>query len=157
MVSDTFGSLMEELGKLIHIKLVPDRYNSCLIKYKNGLKVQIQIEPSQEILMFCSELGQLVAGRYRENVMREALKANGLPEPPKGLFAFSQKTENLVLYGQISLHDLTAPAVHEFLEQFLKKAMIWYDAIAQGAIPSFAGNELSFGQKGGASGMFGLT
>jgi hypothetical protein len=156
MVTDRFGSLMEDLGKLIRIRLIPDSHNACLIKYPGGLFLQIELDQSQERINMGAEIGSLAPGRYRENVMREALKANGLPPPKVGIFAFSAKKEVLILFDYMELNDLTAPKIADFLEQFLQKANFWKDAIKRGDVPSFMGNEMSFGKKTGGAGMFGL-
>lgn len=155
MITDRFGSLMEELGKLMKTKLVPDKNNACLMMFKSGLKLQIELDASSERVMLASELGELPSGRYRENIFREALKANGLPPPHVGLFAFSKKKENLVIFDMLDLRDLTAGALFDFIVPFMQKAELWRSTISRGEVPSFMGNELSFGQKS-SSGMFGL-
>ena len=95
-------------------------------------------------------------GRYRENLFREALKANGLPMPRQGIFSYSKKKDSLVLFDTLFMNELTAQKMADFLTPFMQKADLWRQAIPKGEIPSFTGNELSFGATPSGSGMFGL-
>lgn len=156
MVTDRFGSLAEDLGKILKIKLSPDTNNCCVIKYKSGLQVTLEPTSDGTSIMIAIELGEIAPGRYRENVLREALKANGLPLPRKGIFAFSKKKDSLLIYDQLLLEELTAEKLFDFLQPLQQKAELWKTAIAQGEVPSFTANELTFNRKGGGSGMFGL-
>lgn len=92
MVTDFFGSLLQELGKVLEIPdLHPDRNNSCQIVLKNGLNLQIELDRSGQFLIFGADLGVVPPGRYRENLFREALKANDMPHPIHGILAYSKK------------------------------------------------------------------
>jgi hypothetical protein len=157
MVGDKFSNLLEELGQIFKISLKPDKNSACALKFKNGIQVQIELDPRAENLLVISDLGQINQGRYRENVFREALKANGLPPPRNGIFAFGKKNESLVLYDTLVLEELSGQKLADFLQLFTQKAELWKNGIARGEVPSFLGNELSFGAKGAPSGMFGLA
>lgn len=154
MIQDLFGLLLEELGTIIKIKLEPDKNNACLIKYPNGLSVQLDFDATSEEIIMLSNLGTPAPGRYRENLFREALKANGLPPPQPGIFAYSKKTDSLVLFTTVPLADTSGQKLADTLSPFMLRAELWLGAMARGEIPSFMGTELSFGKSGG--GMFGL-
>jgi hypothetical protein len=153
MVTDYFGTLLEELSTLFKTRLTPDANGCCFIRFKEDLAVCLEIDKSGNLLVV-SDLGTPSLGRYRENLFREALKANGLPPPRNGIFAYSKRKDSLVLYDSLPTVKLTAPKLFEYLTTFKQKADLWRSAIVQGTIPSYLGNEMSFGTK--ASGMFGL-
>ncbi len=155
MVKDIFADVLDELGKILNIPLAPDRHNACLIKFPQGLSVHMQFDPAAERILVVSDLGVPPPGRYRENLFREALKANGLPPPKNGIFAYSKKGSSLVLYDSLSIKDLSGQKLADFLTPFMQRADVWRLAITRGETPSFLGNELSFGSTSG-SGMFGL-
>ncbi len=156
MVKEMFETILADLGTIMHISLSPDSHNACQIKAANGLMVHIEPDSSGERIMFVSDLGSVPQGRYRENLFREALKANGLPLPRQGLFAYSKKKDSLLLFDSLILEDLTGQHVADFLKSFMQKAELWRSAIPKGEVPSFTSNELSFGTSPGGSGMFGL-
>ncbi len=156
MVKEQFSTILEDLGKIMNMKLAPDRNNACQIQAANGLMVHMEPDSAGERIMFVSDLGVPPPGRYRENLFREALKANGLPLPRQGIFAYSKKKDSLVLFDSLFLDDLTGQLVADFLKPFMQKAELWRASIPKGEVPSFTSNELSFGTSPGGSGMFGL-
>ena len=154
MIQEIFGSLLEELGAIIKIRLTPDKNNNCLIKYPNGLRVQMDFDTGTDAILIVADLGVPAPGRYRENLFKEALKANGLPPPQSGIFAYSKKVDSLVLYTSVSIIDCTGQKLADVLGPFIQRAELWRTAMGRGEIPSFMGTELSFGKTGG--GIFGL-
>ena len=153
MVQGQFGAILEELGAILSMKLEPDEHNSCMIKYQNGLTLQMDHDPAYDRIMVLSNIGTPTRGVYRENLLREALKANGLPNKQPGIFAFSKKADCLVLYDTISIRELTGQKLSEFLAPFVILAQQWYAALGRGEVPSYTGAELT---SGGTSGMFGM-
>lgn len=154
MVMDLFESLLQEFSKAVNIpNLKPDGNNSCLIALPKGPKIQLDIDSSNEFFLIGSELGFLPAGRYRENIFKEALRANSLPQPRYGDFAFSQKKETLVLTAKLHLRDLTGEKIAATFTPFAEKAQHWFEAIQKGEIPALSG---TFSTRKGGAGMFGL-
>lgn len=136
MVKDLYGSLLEELGRILEISdLHSDRNNSCLIKLKNDLQVQIEINPKTNTLLMGSDLGAPPLGRFRVDLFREALRANGLPYPQHGILAYSAKTDHLVLYETMALKDLTGDIISDHLGPFAEKALIWKTAMENNEVP----------------------
>ena len=95
MITDKFDNLIQELGTVLKIKLKPDKNNACLLRFKNGMQIQLEADSRSEKLILASDLGQIPQGRFRENIFREALKANGLPPPRNGIFAYGKKNFNI--------------------------------------------------------------
>lgn len=135
MVSDLFGTLLQELGRALQIDLRPDANNSCLIRFGKDLRVQIELDPTGQVVVVGTELGTVPPGRYRENLFTEALKSNGLPAPRYGIFAYSRKTDHLILYEKMQIRDLTGNKIADFLPLFMEKAKIWKEALTRGEVP----------------------
>lgn len=153
MVTDFFGVILQELGNVLQIPdLHPDKNNSCLIKFPSGLKIQIEVDPKTESLTLGCDLGEIPAGKYRENIFREALKANGMPRPQNGIFGFSQDTGHLVIFEALNSKDLRGGHVATALTPFIEKAQTWSEAIAKGDVP-LVSNMYSTKR---STGMFGL-
>jgi hypothetical protein len=154
MVTDLFGSILEDAGKVLGIPLVADSKNRCLITFPTGTEVQIEVDSSVgSYIMIASDLGSPTPGAYRVNVFREALKSNGLPPPRNGIFAYAKKKDSLFLYAQLPLEGTSGQLLAESLTPFIQKAELWRGAIATGQTPSFRENESSVPSGGG---MFGL-
>ncbi|CCB85727.1 MULTISPECIES: CesT family type III secretion system chaperone [Parachlamydia] len=154
MVSDLFDTLLAEVGQKLKINdLHADRNHSCLINFKEGISIQIERETRGERMIFGTTIGSIPPSKYRENVFREALRANGLQEPRIGAFAYSKQSDQLILYGTLPMQDLTSEKIVAFLIPFKEKAVQWKTAIERGDIPSLVGTQASPGSGGG---MFGL-
>lgn len=153
MVQDLFGTLLKELGDSMgNIQLHPDQHNSCLIRLKEGINIQLELDRAGEFLVLGCNLGTVPPGKYRENLFYDALRTNGLPPPLHGILAFSQKTNHLVLFEKIYVKDLTGEKIAAEITPFVQKAVIWSEAIKKSEVPHFTA---PYTKKTGG-GIFGL-
>jgi hypothetical protein len=160
MIADRFEALLGELSSLIHKKLVPTSNNAIILRLGDKTGVFLEQDRLGEMINIIIEIGSPQQGPYRENVFREALKANGLPPPRNGIFAYGSKTDSLLLYEQLPLEDLNGPRLLEIMNILIQKARTWKQSIARGEIPSYQSTESTFSMKGSAGprlkGIFGL-
>jgi hypothetical protein len=155
MAGDLFADILADLGRILKVEgLHPDNHNTCVLKLKTGVRIQLEIDPESKFFVLGSDLGQLPAGKYRENLFREALKTNGLAPPHYGILAYSRQTNALILFERLPLKDLTAAEIASVLEPFIQKAELWHTAIAKGEIPVTAASNR--GAAVGMGGLFGL-
>lgn len=153
MVTDLFGTILQELGKLLEIPdLHPDRNHSCLIKLKNGQSIQLELDRGGHFLILGADLGEVPPGKYRENLFKEALKANEMPYPLHGILAYSKKSEHLILFEKLYARELNGEKVFAALTPFAEKALIWEEALKHNDIPVLSQVQ----SPGRSSGMFGL-
>jgi hypothetical protein len=155
MVGNAYDAILDELALALKIKtLKADANNSCLITLQNGFQIQIEPDAKGENLIIGSNIGSIQSGPFRINVFKEALKANGLPPPKWGIFAWSRKSNQLVLFGLLPIRELTGSKVADFIYPFVAKAIKWRDAINSGQVP-----RVEFESAAGSAmrtGMFGL-
>lgn len=148
MVTDSFGLLLEEIGKLLNIpKLESDRNNACLIKFPKGPAIQFEIEKRGNHLLIACDLGEVPAGPYRENVFREALRYNGRPYPHACQFAYSKQANKLVMTHLLPLANLRGEQVINALTPFQAIASRWQEALSRGEVPVSEGAYLGGGAK----------
>jgi hypothetical protein len=152
MVTDRFGALIEELSTAMKIKLVPDSHNACRIRFKDKLEVYMEPDTSGEVLQVLIDIGKPGEGRFRENLLREALRANGLPSPRIGTFCYGQKSDSLLLFDFLPMEDLNGTRLTDIILQLSEKSRLWRDSIARGEIPPFQSGKP--GQR--PEGVFGL-
>lgn len=153
MVTDFLGVMLQEMGATLEITdLHPDRNNTCQIRLKNGLDIQLELDKSGQFIVLGSDLGTVPPGKYRENLFREALKANDMPYPNHGTLAYSKKSDHLVLFEKMNIKDLNGEKVAVEITPFSEKALIWKEALQRGDIPSL--NQSYMSKSSG--GMFGL-
>ncbi len=153
MVMDLLNTILKDLEKSIHIEdLHSDKNESCQIRFENGLEVQLELDPSGEFLCVGTKLGEVPGGRYRQTLFKEALRANGLPYPRYGTFAFSQKTNHLIFFEYLWAKELNGEKLSAFLVFFKQKAQAWKEAIIRGDVPQVSETN----PRGKSTGMFGL-
>ena len=150
MVRNYLEIILNEIGKVLKIEdLHPDRNNSCLIKMPEGIKIQLEQNSKNDEFILGADLGQVPPGRYRENLFREALKANGMPYPQHGILSYSAKTDHLILYETFSSKDLRGEMVADEIPHFVEKAKYWKESMEKGELPVV-------GTLQSSQGMFGL-
>jgi hypothetical protein len=147
-----FEMLIQDLGKSMEIPLRADSKQSCLITFpKESLSIQIDLDANADKIVVGSQLGRITPGIYREKIFIQAMKANGTQLIPRGILAFSEKNDTLVLFQLLLLAYLTGEKLHQFLKLFHEHALIWKESLASGFIPLLEGEETPKG-----SGTFGL-
>ncbi|MES2274272.1 MAG: CesT family type III secretion system chaperone [Chlamydiota bacterium] len=147
-MTNVFEALLHDLGRIFNLSLHVDKYNACSIRIHENLIVQIQLDISQEHLFFFSKLVEIPPGKFRENVLQEALKANGLADPRIGIFGYMAALNFLSLYQRYPLQVLNGDRLAGLLGAFLEYGESWRKAIANGqpAPPSSTLNRSSFGK-----------
>lgn len=150
MVRTQFGAILKELEKFFHCPLEPDENDSCLVKMGSGIDLQIELDRYGFLLIGC-RLGAVHMGRYRDNLIRAALKSNEATPPSSGILGFSQKSNQLILFMKIDPKNLSPHQISTLLPPFITKAKQWSDAIAKGEVPVTSTPDTKI-----ASGIFGL-
>lgn len=137
-----------------HAGSSPDQNNTCLIKFKGDILVQIEVARDENHVIIGSNLGEVAVGSYRNNLFEAALKTNGLPQPrPRtGTLAFSQYAGQLVLFEMFNSKDVSGQVIADFLPSYLETVKVWKEAISRGDTPVVA---TPFASKP-LGGMFGL-
>lgn len=147
-----FEILIRDLGSVMALDLNADNHLSCRIFFsEEDPTIQIDLDTDADRILIGSELGNLSAGIYRERIFTQALLANGTAQSPRGILAFSEKNDTLVLFQFLKIDLLTGEKLYKFLQQFLEHARVWKMALARGDIP-----QIEEAPQAGGSGMFGL-
>ena len=130
-MTDRFEELLHELGKFFGLALRPDKSHFCALSVQ-GLVVQLQTDVAFEKLLIVAKLGELPAGKFREEVLKEALKANALPDPRVGVFAYVPQINQLMLFQRYPFDILNGERLAGLLGPFLDLGARWKAALAAG-------------------------
>jgi len=128
---DKFQELLWDLGELIDLPLHADKNHACNLLLDEKLEVQIQLDTHREYLMICAFIADVPPGRFRENVLKDALKVNG-EHRLFGTLAFYEKKNLLILHQYLLLEKLNGEKLAQALELFLEEAKEWQQAINSG-------------------------
>jgi len=136
MITNAYEAILIELSEALKIKkLAPDLNNSCLLKMKEGLEVQIEPDQSGDRLLMGSKLGNIPPGAYRTSIFLAALQTNALFPPQIGVFGWSEVSDQLILFVKIPMSNLRGDVLNEMLSAFVIKATIWKKAITGNQVP----------------------
>lgn len=131
---DKFVLLLADLGALINIPLRPDASGGCSLKINNTLDINLKEDENNERLLIATFLSELFPGKFREHVLKELLKENGLPQRI-GTFGYSGRNHQLAFFSYLHFSGLRGDALADFLEQFIEKSLSWKRALETGELP----------------------
>lgn len=130
-----FENLIRELGQMLGLTLAPDANQSCRLKINNQLYVQIDLTESGDKILIAAVLGTLNEGSYRNAILKQAMCINGSSIMPRGIVAYSEKNDSLVLFHFFSLADINGEKLFQFLKLFTNHARVWQESLSREEIP----------------------
>lgn len=131
-MTDRFEELLHELGVVFRMPLHPDSLNACSLFIPPNPVIMLQLDESQEFLFLFSKIVEIPPGRFRENILAEALKANHLADPRPGNFGYLSPVNMLTLHHRFPIHLLNGERLASLIGEFLETAQEWKRAIEQG-------------------------
>ncbi len=127
-----FEELLQKLGQVFALDLHLDRKHACSIQIHPSLIIQLQLDPSQEYLWIFTKVAETPPGKFRENLLKEALKANALPDPRPGILGYILTTNQLAQFQKYPLFILNGERLSGIIGSFLEMAESWQEAIRNG-------------------------
>jgi len=128
---DRFQELLWDLGELIELPLHIDKNHACNLLLDDKLELQLQMDAHGENLIIWAFIHEIPPGRFRENVLKDALKVNGVHRP-FGSLAFYEKKNMLILHQFVPAEKLSGEKLVEKLEVFIEEAEEWRASIENG-------------------------
>jgi hypothetical protein len=127
-----FEQLIAALSQSLGISLQTEKGTICKLLIHESLKVQLEYEPSFERILIACFICELPPGKFREDVLKEALKAND-SLTRLGTFGYSEKNNSLAYFLYVS-EKKDANAISEILMRFAETADVWKKAIESGQL-----------------------
>jgi len=149
-MTDPFEALIHQLGISLNVSLHVDRHHACTLQVHQKLRVQIQVDAALEKLWVAAFVAELLPGKFRENVLCEALKANHLEDPRTGIFGFISMNNYLTLHQGYPFSSIDAEKLTNYVAGFIDYATIWQETIEKGQTSPapIRGSARPFGLKG---------
>lgn len=121
---DRFEELLQELSVEFGLPFHPDRRGACKLKINDSFHVQLECDAPQENLLIAAFICEIPPGKFRENILKDALKSNG-PFPTIGTLSYAERNNQLALYATLRLSNLNGKILADFLTAFVEKAGSW--------------------------------
>jgi hypothetical protein len=131
-MTDRFDALLGALGQLFGMALHKDRAGGCALQIKKGFIVQLSTNETMDKILIGSKVVEVAPGKFRENVLKDALKYNAGKDPRVGMFAFLEKTNQLVLFQYYPLDIMNGERLASLLGPFIDLAEKYREAILAG-------------------------
>src|SRR5690242_10901666 len=123
-MKDRFEEILSELGIECGQPLHPDSRGACKLFVNELMHVQIEYRQEIESLVLLTFICEIPPGKFRENVLKTALKVNHF-SPEKSHLSYSDKNNQLALFQYFPMKTLTGKQLIGYLERFMKKAGDW--------------------------------
>ena len=130
-----FAELIHDLGEELETQLDTDQLGTCSLVVDEKFTVQLEPDKYTDQVLMGTSLTNVAPGKFRENVLAQALKANGI-YPRPGIFAFRAESSELVLFTMLSIEGLDAKKIVDTLALFIDTAETWKQAIDNGNLVS---------------------
>lgn len=121
-----------ELGELLGEEILFSEHEGCRIIVNDTISVDFTFNSYDRILQMAAKISAIAPGKFRENVLKMALKSNYIYLERKSYLAYVQKDSALALIQNISLENLTGELLFDHLEGFTERALKWKEAIDSG-------------------------
>lgn len=131
---DRFEELLKELGKLFHVLLHPDKTGKCCLNVNDSLHVQMEFDPGRDRILIAALICDVPPGKFRENLLKEALKFNGA-YPRVGTLGYLERENKLALYEYLYFPEINGEKMGQFLVNFIGKATEWRQNVENGSFP----------------------
>jgi len=128
----TFTDLIEELGELTDQDITAELNQTCRLKVNETMYVQLEVDPTSEFILTTVEISEIPPGRFRENILKDALKSNFLVEVNHSVLAYLGVDNKLILYEYIYAHALTGETLYEHIHRLVTRGEKWKNAIDSG-------------------------
>ena len=127
-----FEDILNELSDLLDVDLSLDSNRACVIVLNEKIKIQMEQDIAGEYLTLAAMIADLAPGKFREEVLKSALKVNNTISYSTTILAFVAKLNKLVLYEKIPMIDLNGQKLYDLILDFFHKAENWKNAIEGG-------------------------
>lgn len=127
-----FQDVLDGLSDELDIDVEPDLHGLCTLMINEKVKVQLEVDVTGESILMATLVTELPPGKFRERILKDALKANYLAEENHGVLSYTGPDNALVLALTIPMHGLTGKELYEHLSIFVERAQGWQKAIDEG-------------------------
>lgn len=127
----TFQELTHELEEKMGIPLHNANISQA-ITFNIDNAFTVQIEAHHGGFLFVSKITELPPGTFREQILKNALKANFTAEKKISILAYLDRENSLILFQEFPDFNYHIEEVYENLLAFIHRARLWYTTIESG-------------------------
>ncbi len=126
-----FEEIIHNLSKKIEVDLSIEKDNIISIMVDEKLFIQLEADLDEDKLLIFSSIANLSAGKFRENVLINALKENNKFDF-EYTFAYLEEDNALALFTYLNFEDINPEMLNQTLAGFVDISLLWKDAVDTG-------------------------
>ncbi len=130
-----FEELIRELGATLGIELHIDHHGACCLQLKDKVRVQLEPDNKEDRLILAAFIGELSPGRFREDVLKEALKANAqntVNGHAGAILGFCARHNQLACHTFLLYQEAMGEKLLNTVTYLSEQAVSWFDALQNG-------------------------
>ncbi len=131
---NSFAKMISELGEILEAPLHIEHDTLCIFKANQQIDIQIEHDPTQHRILLVAVICPIPPGKFRENVLRQALKANHNINR-LGTFSYIEKTSSLAMHQYFYHVEMTGAMMAQAVADFLDTSQNCSLAIQNGQVP----------------------
>lgn len=133
MINNQYDEVCKNLASLFKFKLTDEDLNGFALRLKGGLEMNVEPD-KQRNLVLGIKLGIVNEGRYRDMILKQALRAND-SNTQDGVLSYLNDSKELFLFYIIDVRTANEDRLKAILIPFVRKARQWSESIQRGEIP----------------------
>lgn len=134
MTMTPFEDLIRGLALTFDDAIGTDDGRTSRFRVNDKFSIQLELDPGLEKVMVGTLIAEVPPGKFRENVLKEALKDNNEAPPKHGILAYLDRNNFLAMYEYLPVRTMTPDAMMTYLVLFIEKAEAWYSALQGGVM-----------------------
>ena len=126
-----FEEFIHTLSIGLNLPLTAEKGILCKLQIDEKLSLYLQYDEANDLLLIGCLVGEIPPGKFRENVLKEALKQNAY-YPRIANLCYTEKGNKLAFYTHKSFERIDAQTASHLIESYIAYGMSWHTAIQTG-------------------------
>lgn len=120
--------LLQDLKEEMPVELHVDVKNACTVLFEKKIRLQMELDKNETHLILLSYIQELPAGKFREKVLKDALKYN-TRYPRIGTMGYIERKNELCIYESLPLEGLSGKLLYTKLLDVFDTSLLWKKAL----------------------------
>jgi len=130
-----FEDLIHELGAALGMPLHIDHHGACTLQMNEKIRIQIEPDTKEDKIAMAAYITELSPGKFREEVLKEALKANASTVAGgsmNNILGFCARHNEFACHAYLPLRELNTEKLLPVLVSLAEYSISWLEAIQSG-------------------------
>jgi hypothetical protein len=127
-----FKELIADLSDRLGADLFPDLNNVVTLIVEKRVKFNIEADSVGEFMILGATISELPPGKFRENILKDALKANSRINVNPGVLSYLGRENTLILHTKLFIQGTSVDEIIKEMKHLTSRAKKWMDAIDEG-------------------------